>query len=54
MLTSEKAALAQVRKIYKELKRDKKRLYVDPDFGPKNAKDLKGSANSLYKDGKVP
>ena len=54
MLTSEKAALAQVRTIYRSLKDQKSRNFVDTDFGPKDANDGRGSMMSLYKDGKVP
>lgn len=54
MLTSEKAALAQVRTIYKGLKDKQSRNYIDTDFGPKDEKDIKGNKMSLYKDGKIP
>ena len=54
MLTSEKAALAQVRNIYKSLREKNSRNFVDTDFGPKNDKDMKGHKMSLYKDGKIP
>lgn len=36
------------------LKKSNKKLWVDPDFGPKNENDLSGSASSLYKEGSVP
>ena len=36
ILTSEKAALARVREIYKNLKQANKKKYIDPDFGPKD------------------
>jgi len=54
MLTSEKAALAKCRQIWKRMKRKGKDLYVDKDFGPKNTFDKKGHKFSLYKNGKVP
>ena len=54
MLTSEKAALAKVREIYKELKRTNTRIFKDADFGPKDKNDQSGNRLSLYKDGTVP
>jgi CRISPR/Cas system-associated endoribonuclease Cas2 len=39
MLRSEKAALAKVRSIWKTLKANHDRDFLDKDFGPKNAKD---------------
>jgi hypothetical protein len=54
MLTSEKAALAQVRNIYKTLKEQNSRNFVDSEFGPKDEKDDRGNRMSLYKGGKVP
>jgi len=54
MLRSEKAALATVRKIYKDLKTSKAKKYLDPDFGPKNKNDIKGHRFSLYTNGEVP
>lgn len=54
MLTSEKAALAKVRQLYKDLHKTNTRLYKDMDFGPKDKNDLRGSKLSLYKDGTVP
>lgn len=54
ILTSEKAALQCARNIYISLKKSNKKMWVDPDFGPKDANDLTGSASSLYKDGSVP
>lgn len=52
MLTSEKAALAQVREIYKDVNMNQNTRFVDSDFGPKNSGDIEGSARSLYKSGK--
>jgi len=54
MLRSEKAALAVVRKIYKDLKASNNKVYLDPDFGPKNKNDVKGHRFSLYTNGEVP
>jgi len=54
MLTSEKAALAKVRQIYKELKKNQTKIFLDTDFGPKNKDDIKGHRSALYKDGTVP
>lgn len=54
MLKNEKAALATVSKIYKQLKKDHQHEYIDPHFGPKDDKDLDGSRFSLYKYGSVP
>jgi hypothetical protein len=56
MLNSEKAALARVRQIYKDLKSTHSREYVDKSFGPSDTKgqDSKGNAMSLYKTGEVP
>lgn len=54
MLTSEKAALAQVRTIYKQLREKGSRNYIDEDFGPKDANDFRGHRMSIYKDGKAP
>jgi len=54
MLKSEKAALAQVRKIWKDLKSSHQREYLDTDFGPKDKNDNEGHRMSLYKDGNVP
>lgn len=39
MLRSEKAALAKVRMIWKDLKSSHIREYLDPDFGPKDKND---------------
>jgi len=52
ILMSEKAALARVTAIVKELG-DSKR-FVDNDFGPKDQNDLKGSTDAIYKEGKIP
>jgi len=54
MLNNEKAALAKVRQIYKELKAKDNHNYIDPDFGPKEKTDVRGHRFSLYKDGQVP
>jgi len=54
MLNNEKAALAQVRNIYKTLKENNSRNFLDTEFGPKDEKDDKGNRMCLYKDGKVP
>ena len=54
MLTSEKAALAKVRQMYKELKKNRTKIFLDTDFGPKNKEDMKGHRSALYKDGTVP
>jgi calpain, invertebrate len=54
MLTSEKAALAQVAAIYSDLKAKGIKKYVDPDFGAKDAKDEAGSIAAMYKEGKIP
>ena len=54
ILKSEKAALSYCRKLYKSLKKQKVSRWTDPDFGPKNANDAEGSANSLYAGGKIP
>jgi len=54
MLKSEKAALAQVAAIYSSLKAKGIKKYIDPDFGPRDAKDKKGSTAAMYKEGKIP
>lgn len=54
MLTSEKAALARVRLIYKDLKKRKVKKFLDLDFGPKDKNDIKGNKLSMYKDGNPP
>ena len=54
MLTSEKAALAKARQIYKELNKNHTKIFLDTDFGPKNKDDIKGHRSALYKDGTVP
>lgn len=54
MFKNEKAALKTAYNIYNELKNAKKDRFLDPDFGPKNANDKDGSANSLYIGGVVP
>jgi len=54
ILRSEKAALAHVRSVYKNLKAKKIAKYHDPDFGPKDKNDTRGHRFSLYKDGNVP
>ena len=54
MLNSEKAALAKVRQIYKELKKNNEKTFLDLDFGPKDKRDVKGNKLSLYTDGNVP
>lgn len=54
MLRSEKAALAKVRTIWKGLKANHDRDFMDKDFGPKNSNDTQGNCMSLYKDGTVP
>lgn len=54
MLNNEKAALATVRKIYKEMKKKDQVEYIDPHFGPVDKSDDKGHRFSLYKDGNVP
>lgn len=54
MLTSEKAALAKCRQIWKRLKSKKISKFVDKDFGPQNDSDVDGHRFSLYKDGKIP
>lgn len=51
MLTSEKAALAKVSMIYRELKLKKISKFIDADFGPKDFNDDRGHRMSLYKDG---
>src|SRR5690349_16522877 len=52
ILNSEEAALVVVEKISNSLKAGFK--FFDQDFGPKNPKDAKGSATSLYFDGNPP
>ena len=54
MLKSEKAALAQVAAIYSSLKAKGIKKYIDPDFGPKDAKDKAGSTAAMYKEDKIP
>ena len=54
MLTSEKAALARVRLMYKDLKKRKVKKFLDVDFGPKDKNDLVRHKLSMYKDGNVP
>ena len=54
MLTSEKAALARVRMIYKDLKKRKVKKFLDVDFGPKDKNDQARHKLSLYKDGNPP
>jgi hypothetical protein len=54
MLNNEKAALATVRKIFKDLKKKHQHEYIDPHFGPKDEADLDGSKFALYKDGNIP
>lgn len=54
MLKNEKAALNRARAIYKELRKQKKDKFFDVDFGPKDAADLQGHAESLYVGGVVP
>jgi hypothetical protein len=54
MLRTEKAALAKVRSIWKGLKSNHQREYIDQDFGPKDKNDTEGHSLSLYKDGTVP
>lgn len=51
MLTSEKAALAKVSQIYRELKLKKIKKFIDIDFGPKDANDVRGNKMSIYKEG---
>lgn len=51
MLTSEKAALAKVSMIYRELKLKKVTKFIDVDFGPKDPNDDRGHRMSIYKDG---
>ena len=54
MLTSEKAALARVRMIYKDLKKRKVQKFLDVDFGPKDKNDFVRNKLSLYTDGNPP
>jgi len=54
MLIGEKAALATVRKLYKDLRAKHSHKWIDPDFGPKDKNDIRGHRFSLYKDGNVP
>jgi len=54
VLTNEKAALHVATKMYKGLKKQKKDLWFDEDFGPRNAEDAKGNAFSLYCTGEPP
>ena len=54
MLTSEKAALAKVRQMYKELKKNNTKTFLDTDFGPRDKRDIKGHRFALYTDGTVP
>jgi hypothetical protein len=54
MFTSEKAALSRCRKIWQEMKKADKDNYEDPDFGPKDANDVEGNKNSLYRNGVLP
>ena len=59
MLTSEKAALAKVEKIYKDERRraiqgQNVSKYIDPDFGPKRASDDVGTKMAMYKTGEPP
>ena len=58
MLTSEKAALAKVTQIYKQVKAKKgaktKGKFKDTDFGPKDKTDEDGSRFSFYKTGEMP
>mmetsp|Transcript_30454 Transcript_30454/g.46651 ORF Transcript_30454/g.46651 Transcript_30454/m.46651 type:complete len:220 (+) Transcript_30454:409-1068(+) len=54
MLNNEKAALAKVRNIYKEMKKNKQNSYIDPDFGPQGKNDDKGHKFSIYKTGEPP
>ena len=52
ILNSEKAALVIAEKIYNELGDDEE--FFDPDFGPKNENDTKGSALAMYCTGVPP
>jgi hypothetical protein len=54
MLRTERAALAKCRELYKELKYNDDKQYVDPDFGPKDKNDIRGHRFSMYKDGNPP
>ena len=56
MLNNEKAAIAKVRQIYKDLKAKKQENYIDPDFGPPLDKpnDFKLHDSCLYKNGVLP
>lgn len=54
MFTNEKAALKVANSFYLELRKKNIKRFLDPDFGPKDINDSKGSANSLYIDGVVP
>ena len=54
ILRSEKAALAVCRKLYQDAKHKKVVKWTDPDFGPKDDKDLEGNARSLYNNGEIP
>jgi len=51
MFTSEKAALAYTRTAYKQMKKDNKPKFIDPNFGPKDKTDTRGHKFSLYKTG---
>ena len=52
ILNSEIAAIKRCREIWESLPDDGK--FLDTDFGPKDASDAKGSAESLYFGGKTP
>lgn len=54
MLTSEKAALAKCRKIWKKMKSQGIKKYLDRDFGPRKDGDKSGHKYAMYKTGKVP
>lgn len=59
MLTSEKAALAKVEKIYKAERRkaiqgQNVTKYIDQDFGPKRGSDEVGTKMAMYKTGVPP
>lgn len=51
MFTSEKAALAYTRQVYKKIKKENKENWVDTTFGPKDKSDTKGHKFSIYKNG---
>ena len=54
MLTSEKAALAKCRQIWRKMKANNSLKFIDLDFGPQNDNDVEGHKFSIYKTGKIP